>query len=165
MKQYIGIDPSFRKNGFAVCVIGGGEAKFYILDGFLQFIEWVTDWKEGNEFCPEFQKELFFAVENSNLQNVTFQTSHNKNIAAKMSRDAGKNQAISQCTVDYLKAVFGDENVYELSPLQKGKKIEDTAVFLAYAESLGIKLINYKNKKNEQDKRDAFLLATKIMNK
>lgn len=50
MKRYIGIDPSFRKNGFAVCMIGGGEAAFYILDGFLDFIHWVKDYKEANEF-------------------------------------------------------------------------------------------------------------------
>ena len=164
MKRYIGIDPSFRKNGFAVCMIGGGEAAFYILDGFLDFIEWVKDYKEANEFWPEFQCGTFFAVENSNLQNVTFQTSTNKNIAAKMSRDAGKNQAISQCTVDYLKHVFSEDNVIELSPLEKGKKIENNAVFVAYAASLGIKLNNYKGNKTEQDKRDAFLLATKILN-
>lgn len=164
MKQYIGIDPSYRKNGFAICVIGGSEAYFFVLDGFLEFIEWVNNWKKANESWQEFKLNLKFCVENSNLQNVTFDMRGNKNVIAKISRDAGKNQAISQCTVDYLKAVFSQENVFELSPIEKGKKIENNAVFVAYAESLGIKLNNYKGKKVEQDKRDAFLLATKLLN-
>jgi hypothetical protein len=102
MKQYIGIDPSFRKNGFAVCVIGGGEANFYIMDGFLEFVEWFKSWKAANESWKEFECELLFAVENSNMQNVTFDMRGSKQVIAKISRDAGKNQAISQCTVDYL---------------------------------------------------------------
>ena len=41
--NYIGIDPSFRKDGFAVCVIDtDNTAAFTIMKGgLLQFISWI----------------------------------------------------------------------------------------------------------------------------
>jgi hypothetical protein len=58
--------------------------------------------------------------------------------------------------------MFGAENVTELSPLQKGNKIENDVIFRAIAKDAGIVLTNYKGQVGEQDKRDAFMMALKI---
>ena len=165
MKHYIGIDPSFRKNGFAICIIGGKEADFKIFNGFLDFLTWLKNYKEANE-DPEwkdFKVQTFFCIENSNLQALSFDMSGSKPIACKKSRDVGKNMAISQCTVDVCRLLFGKDAVFEVSPLEKGSKKSDLIV-TSYAKAEGIVLKNYKGNDNEQDKRDAFMLATKILN-
>lgn len=166
MKHYIGIDPSFRKNGFAICIIGGKEADFKVFNGFLEFLEWLHLYKKANE-QPEwkdFKTEPFFCIENSNLQALSYDMSGSKSVACKKSRDVGKNQAISQCTVDVCRLLFGKDFVYEVSPLEKGSKKSDLIV-RSLAVTEGISLKNYKGKENEQDKRDAFMLAMKIYKK
>jgi len=151
---FIGIDPSFRKNGFAICVIDedltANFIKFIDVHGF---VCWLID-------APH---NAFYCIENSNLQNETFDMSGSKSIIAKKSRDVGKNMAISQITVDICMQKAGKENVLELSPLQKGKKITDNSIFLNIAHQERIKLLNYKGLKGEQDERDAFLLAIKAI--
>lgn len=162
LNQYIGIDPSFRKKGFAICIIGGGEADFKIFDGFIQFAAWIKILKESNKIFPDVRLNFNFCIENSNLTNATFDMRGSKQLIAKVSRDAGKNQAISQITVDYCRLMFDAENVTELSPLQKGNKIENDVIFRAIAKDAGIVLTNYKGQVGEQDKRDAFMMALKI---
>jgi hypothetical protein len=110
------------------------------------------------------QLDYKFCIENSNLTNATFDMRGNKNIIAKVSRDAGKNQAISQITTDYCRLLFPDA-VTEVSPLQKGAKIDNDVIFRAIAKDARITLTNYKGQVGEQDKRDAFMLALKILNK
>jgi len=164
LKQYIGIDPSFRKNGFAICIIGGGEASFKIFEGFLQFFDWLQSYKKANEAdeWKDFKTDTFFCIENSNLQALSFDMRGNVSVACRKSRDVGKNQAISQCTVDICTLLFGKDKVLELSPLQKGAKVENDVIFRAIAKDAGIALTNYKGQVGEQDKRDAFMLALKI---
>ena len=167
LKQYIGIDPSFREKGFAVCVIGGGEAVFKVFKGFIDFVEWLNLYKRSNDYFEGLYLDIKICIENSNLTNTTFDMRGSKQLIAKVSRDVGKNQAISQITVDYCRLLFGVDAVTELSPLQKGAKIENNiiendVVFRAIANDAGITLTNYKGNKNEQDKRDAFMLALKI---
>jgi hypothetical protein len=65
LKQFIGIDPSFREKGFAICIIGGGEADFKIFKGFIQFACWLRLMKEGNKIFPEVQLDYKFCIENS----------------------------------------------------------------------------------------------------
>jgi hypothetical protein len=161
LKQFIGIDPSFREKGFAICIIGGGEADFKIFKGFIQFACWLRLMKEGNKIFPEVQLDYKFCIENSNLTNATFDMRGDKKVIAKVSRDAGKNQAISQITTDYCRLLFPDA-VTELSPLQKGAKIDNDVIFRAIAKDAKITLTNYKGQVGEQDKRDAFMLALKI---
>jgi hypothetical protein len=166
MTHYIGIDPSFRKNGFAICIIGGKVADFKVFNGFLQFLTWLNEMKELKEkpFFDFVEFNPLFCIENSNLQALSFDMSGTKPVACKKSRDVGKNMAISQCTADACRLFFGDNAVLELSPLEKGSKKSDLIV-RAIAQSENINLTNYKGNENEQDKRDAFMLAMKIYKK
>jgi len=149
---YIGIDPAFRENGFCACIIDEDDtANFIVFVNTYDFICWLLDAPQNGVWC----------VENSNLQDETFDMTGSKHVVAKKSRSVGKNMAISQLTVDILRRTFGTSNVLEVSPKQKGRKIEDNVIFLALAKQEKIKLLNYKGNKNEQDKRDAFVLALK----
>ena len=161
LKQFIGIDPSFREKGFAICIIGGGEAVFKVFKGFIEFVQWLDNYKKANDYFEGLYLDIKFCIENSNLTNATFDMRGNKNVIAKVSRDAGKNQAISQITTDYCRLLFPDA-VTEVSPLQKGAKIDNDVIFRAIAKDAKITLTNYKGQVGEQDKRDAFMLALKI---
>ncbi len=145
---YIGIDPAFRKDGFCVCIIDEvGDVDFITFkDGFLGFILWL--WK-----APD---NVIVTIENSNLQNTTF-VPKGANVATKMrrSRDAGKNMAASQYTVDTCRAKFGDHRTIEISPRAKGPKWSDKT-FLLTVKQEGHKLLSYRGK---QDERDAYKLA------
>lgn len=141
----IGIDPAFRTGGFYVCELENNTATFICMKSFLDFLDYIA-----------LKKGAKAVIENSNLQNVSFRSSTNKNIAAKMSRNVGANQAISQITVDVCIHFLGKENVKELSPLQKGTKWDNATMLAA---SKAHKLVNYKGLKGEQDKRDAYKLA------
>jgi len=151
---YIGIDPAFRTNGFAICIIDEEDTVSFknFRNGFREFIRWVMDDAPTNaKYC----------VENSNLQNSTFDMRGSKGVVAKVSRSVGKNQAISQLVVDLLEEYFGERNVYNIRPKEKGKKITDLALFDAYVESNGHegKMYGYKRLKKQQDERDAYKLA------
>jgi hypothetical protein len=161
LKQFIGIDPSFREKGFAICIIGGGEAVFKVFKGFIEFVQWLDNYKKANDYFEGLYLDIKFCIENSNLTNATFDMRGNKNVIAKVSRDAGKNQAISQITTDYCRLLFPDA-VTEVSPIQKGAKIDNDVIFRAIAKDAKITLTNYKGQVGEQDKRDAFMLALKI---
>jgi hypothetical protein len=155
MYCYIGIDPAFRKNGFAVCIIDeDNTADFKIFENFYAFISWLWD-------AP---LKAYVCIENSNLQDSNFNVkkTDTKELAAKKGRDVGKNMAISQATVDFCRKHFGEAFVVELSPKEKGAKIEDLKIFEAIVRRDNIKLINYKGQVGEQDKRDAYMLARKV---
>ena len=144
---YIGIDPAFRERGFAICIIDETkEVAFRIFRSFLSFLDWLMEAPENCIVC----------IENSNLQNATFNMGGNKAQLAKHSRDVGKNQAASQYTVDACVKFFGEENVIELSPKQKGEKIKVDGIVFGLAKQYGHKLLK---KKLNQDERDAYKLA------
>ena len=150
--NYVGIDPSFRKSGFAVCVIDEtGEVGFKVFYRFLEFIKWATT--EG-----ELPQPAYITIENSNLQNITFNMRGSRNVVAKTSRDVGKNMAASQYTVDFCEWLVGSGNVLGISPRQKGAKWND-ATFRAVLRQNRHTVHDYKGNKNEQDKRDAYQLA------
>lgn len=144
----IGIDPAFRKSGFCVCVISPDKTvKFEVFkNGFIDFIKWL-------EFLTE---DVIVAVENSNLQNVTFDTKGTPAVQRRKSRNAGANMAISQCTYDLCVHRFGAQKVIEISPLMKGVKWSEKT-FSRTVLSENHELINYG--KGSQDKRDAYKLA------
>ena len=142
----IGIDPAIRKNGFALCFYDtiNKTIDFQIMD-FIDFVFYVMD-RDTYSYK--------FAVENSNLQNLSFDMKGNKGVLARKSRNVGMNQAVSQLTCDLLKR-RGFE-VVEISPKQKGAKLEHETF---KALTMNMNVANYKGLKGEQDKRDAFKIA------
>jgi len=155
--KIIGIDPAFRSNGFWICEIypQTNTVAFSCMKEFIHFIQYIEEQDKENTIT---------VIENSNLQNVTFLSSTKKNVAAKLSRNAGMNQAISQITVDICKHFINPNNVIEISPAQKGQKW-DNQTTTSVAKSLKHTLTNYKGLKSEQDKRDAYKLALIALNK
>ena len=110
---YIGIDPAFRKKGFAVCIIDEDKTiRTIIMKSFLEFIAWIRD---------DAPAKAIAVVENSNLQNKTFDMSGTKATVARKSRNVGANQAVSQITFDLTKEKYKNL-AFEVSPKQKGKK-------------------------------------------
>ena len=147
----IGIDPAFRKDGFCVCIIDEQkEVQFKTFkNGLLDFIKWL----------PELPDNVLIAIENSNLQKVSFDTKGSPAVQRRKSRDVGRNQAISQCVVDVCVDRFGLGKVIEVTPLMKGNKWSK-ATFSRVVLSEGHTLINYG--RGNQDKRDAYKLALNV---
>jgi hypothetical protein len=158
----IGIDPAFRKNGFSICILDTIEknARFITFkNGFLDFIGWVL------HDAPDIALKPVFIIENSNKSDYIFSAfiiKMNGQQKINYAKSVGKNMAASQYTCDLLTTVFGKQSVYELTPLQKGKKIVNIEYFKLISK--GYELINYKGLGIEQDKRDAFMLALKNVN-
>ena len=151
-KCIMGIDPAFRKDGFAVCIIDETkEVSFKVFKSFLDFLIWL--WSPGE--APD---NVIVCVENSNLQDKTFDMSGTKAVVARKSRNVGCNQAVSQCTVDACRHRYGTKRVIEISPAQKGKKWNNV-YFMSMARSNGHIITQYKGNKTEQDKRDAYQIA------
>ena len=168
-KLFIGIDPAFRKNGFAMCIIDMSDKTVQFRtfkNGFLDFVGW---------FLHESPEVALFCVENSNLTAATFWTHKDKKTKklltaaqakrnpnavlltkgelSRISRGVGKNQAISQNVVDLLNTKYP---VVNISPKEKGAKWLKQATAKAYLYTE--RLTPNKNTTN-QDDRDALLLA------
>lgn len=144
----IGIDPAFRKAGFAAAILDEtGEVEGRMFRGLLEFMRWV----ESREWPGQ---TIIVGVENSNLQDVTFDMRGNKGEVARRSRNAGANQAASQYTVDYCRHFFGDDYVFEISPRQKGGKWTQIQ-FRAVLKQEGHRTAGKFN----QDQRDAYKIA------
>lgn len=166
---YIGIDPSFRKKGFSIAIIDYSDRTVNFKtfkNGLLDFISWMhSDSPNTGVIC----------IENSNLQDKLFKTHKAKNGGAyltpqqakfipsvplsrferdKANRDVGKNQAISQNTVDLCR-YFTKFNTYDISPLQKGGKWTELQ-FLGVLNSEKLTTINLDP---SQDEIDALQIA------
>lgn len=150
MYRIIGIDPAFREKGFAICYLKFEEKEnYHCFTTFKKPYHFFTKTNDFNDFGS-----LYFGIENSNLQNLTFRESKKISVAERISRNVGANQAVSQMVVDFLREYYGEQKVYEFSPRGKGKK--DTQ--LDYERKcLALKL--QPNKRTSQDERDAFKLA------
>lgn len=149
MKIRIGIDPAFRKNGFGVCIIDEtNDIRFLRVASFLDFLRWL-----GTDAPAE---NVTVVIENSNMQDATFGGRMSYNQFGARSRDAGKNMAVSQCTVDACVYKWGATNVRGISPKQKGRKWTKLQA-KAVALSMGLQL----PKKTTQDDIDAFQLAVR----
>jgi hypothetical protein len=152
MTLYIGVDPAFREGGFYVCVLNDNIADFQQMKTFIDFVEFIDKIADNN-------LEAFICIENSNETNHTFISPKIRSAPAreKISRDVGKNQAVSQMSVDYAKHRL-KIGVYSVSPAEKGTKWDNRTMQFSLKES-GYSVQNYKGLKGEQDKRDAYKLA------
>lgn len=162
IKTYIGIDPAFRKDGMAMCIISFSpqsqqwKMEFFKLKSVLDACKHFMF--SGRDATPDEKiayRSLVFCVENSNDQSCTFDKSGNKGVAARKSRNVGANQAVSQLICDIIKEFRPGATLIELSPLKKGSKLT-SAEFLASAKAHGV---IYSGKTTSQDKRDAYKLA------
>jgi len=118
---------------------------------YKRFVDFILDVPKWSEFNP------VVLVEDSSLQNVTFNSSINRAILSRMSRNVGMNQGASRIAYEWIK-----ENGYEaynISPEQKGKKW-GKEIFLKIFQSEGYKFEpNFKPAKISQDEIDCFTLA------
>lgn len=160
VRTFIGIDPAFREYGIGICVLIEGQNGLKAT-----FPRYRTTWDALNAIADiarhaEGMDDTFFAVENSNQQNTTFQKYYGgKNVGQllKISRNVGANQAISQLIVDLLKGY--DVELLEISPERKGSKwTKEGAAMIA--KQYGIEL-----PKTSQDDRDALKLALILFEK
>ena len=148
-RYYVGIDPAFRINGFAMAIIDS-KTKTVVYSqfkaGFIDFSKWAIQNQQM------FDKTLI-CVENSNLMNRTFDMRGSKLVIARKSRDVGKNQAISQNVVDLCQSL--GFSVIEMSPKGKGNKWNHSTL----EQVLNDEGLKPEVNKTNQDKRDACKLA------
>ena len=151
---FIGVDPAFRAGGFVSVIIDMADrtARVMTFESLLHWHDWLRS--------PDAPAQAYVCVENSNLQNKTFDMSGGKPEVARMSRNAGANQAVSQLAFESARARYGTKTVYEVSPRQKGAKVTDARLFAAIVQQAGILL---PKQKLSQDARDAFMLADMAM--
>jgi hypothetical protein len=150
---YIGIDPAFRRNGFALAMIQDKTISYIqFKGGFIDFYCWLVDDAPRPEKC-------IICVENSNLTNKSFDMRGSRLVVARKSRDVGKNQATSQYVVDILKE-WG-YRVIDMSPKNKGGKWSS----ISLERVLKSEGISQSEKRTNQDKRDAAKLALIAMKK
>ena len=155
MRTLIGVDPALRLNGMAACFIMPNKVvKFKKYKRFLDFLKDSIFWKNlGNPVVM---------VEDSSLQNITFNNSINRAILSRMSRNVGMNQAASRIAYEWIKD-NGCE-AYNISPEAKGKKFNKD-VFMKVVASERLKFEpDFKPAKISQDEIDAFFLALMAKN-
>ena len=167
--KYLGIDPAFRKSGFATCIIDEQNTAWFrtIKGGLLEFLK----------FIEEMPDDVIACTENSNLQDITFYTHRapngtllsasqarfvrgarplKKSELAKASRNVGANQAASEYTYQATVKRWGESRAFQVSPRDKGKTWADDR-FQMVAKSEKHKLIDYRRSKD--DYRAAYQVA------
>ena len=150
--KFIGIDPAARANGFAVCVIDTVEKTATLIrfaDTF-DFPVWLKS---------EAPDSAFVCVENSGRTNATFRKHKDPLIRDAMGRRAGANIGVSKNTVKALHKKYGEHNVLDISPRQKGRVIKDMSLFLRMVHAEGLTVIKDKRKKILEDDMVAFHMA------
>lgn len=147
MKQIrVGIDPAFRKTGFAVCILDTDNSAYFKIfkNSMLDFLWW---------FLNDRPENALWIVENSNLQDYMWPDKKDENDTSKIKKreksgmDVGKNQAASQFTVDLIKSLKCE--VIDISPLQKGKAWSETQ-FMQQVNFRKIKILNYSGREDER---------------
>ena len=139
----IGIDPAFRQKGIGFCILDGKEVIFKQYS----IIELLNDINAG---CF---KSASVCVENSKLQNTSFDMAGSKSVVARKSRNVGANQAVSQIICDAIR--FKCAKFLEISPLKKGEKFLDSSIIEG---SCKLHKWTMNKKRLNQDDRDAFKL-------
>lgn len=154
----IGIDPAFRANGFgAAIILPAGEVWLKTFGRPADFYTWAL-----SEAAPH---AALVCVENSYLQNATFDLEGSKMVVARKSRNVGFNQAISQAVVEFCQVRWGAVNVRQLSPQEKGSKWTEVyfnAVLKQEGHHLAPAMLEawpHQKHKANQDERDAYKLA------
>jgi hypothetical protein len=155
MRTYIGVDPAIRLNGMAACfILPDKQVVFKRYKRFVDFLIHAQDYRSF--YLP------VVLVEDSSLQNVTFNSSINRAILSRMSRNVGMNQGASRIAYEWIK-LQGCE-AYNISPEQKGKKW-GKEIFMKVFQNEGYKFEpNYKPVKISQDEIDCFTLALQAKN-
>lgn len=150
----IGVDPALRIKGMAVCIIADRTMIFKRYKRFVDFLKNVEAWVV--------YENPIVLVEDSSLQNVTFNNSINRAILSRMSRNVGMNQATSRIAYEWIKGY--DIEAYNISPEAKGKKFNKD-VFMRVVASERLKFQpDFKPAKISQDEIDAFFLALMAKN-
>jgi hypothetical protein len=147
---YIGVDPAFRQGGFWACILDMAD-KSVVFKCFEDVLHW-HDWLRS----PDAPGSCFVCVENSNLQNQTFDMSGSREKVARGSRNVGTNQAVSELAYRSAVRRYGKGKVWQVSPKEKGRKWTPDQ-FGYIAQSDGVVLP--KGPVN-QDCRDAYQLAS-----
>lgn len=125
------------------------EVRFTKYKRFVDFILDVPKWNQ----CAR----PLVLIEDSSLQNVTYNNSINRAILSRMSRNVGMNQGASRIAYEWIKENGYDG--YNISPEQKGKKWTKE-IFLKIFEREGYKFEpHFKPAKISQDEIDCFSLA------
>lgn len=146
---YIGVDPAFRAGGFWAAILD-------MEDKTLRFMEFdLLSWHDFLR-SPDAPAQCFICVENSNMQNKSFDLTGTKAEVARKGRNVGCNQAVSELTYRSAVLRYGARNVFQISPKEKGAKITDTRVFFGLMKQEGILL---PAASTNQDQRDAAKLA------
>ena len=155
MRTFIGVDPALRLNGMAACFIE--YDKTVVFKKYKRFVDFLKDsvrWKMYNN--------PVVMVEDSSLQNITFNNSTNRAILSRLSRNVGMNQGASRIAYEWIKD-NGCE-VYNISPEQKGKKWSKE-MFLKIFEREGYTFEpDFKPARISQDEIDCFTLAIQAKN-
>jgi hypothetical protein len=155
MRTFIGVDPALRLNGMAACfIMPDKEVKFKKYKRFVDFLKDAIWWTMY--YNP------VVMVEDSSLQNITFNNSTNRAILSRLSRNVGMNQGASRIAYEWINE-HGCE-VYNISPEQKGKKWSK-GLFLRVFEREGYTFEpDFKPEKISQDEIDCFTLAIQAKN-
>ena len=154
MRTLIGVDPAIRINGMAACFIECD--KQVVFKKYKRFVDFLKDSVRWKLLKP------VVIIEDSSLQNITFNNSTNRAILSRMSRNVGMNQAASRIAYEWIKD-NGCE-AYNISPEQKGKKWSKE-IFLKIFEREGYKFEpDFKPAKISQDEIDCFTLALQAKN-
>ena len=155
MRTFIGVDPALRLNGMAACFIMPDKVvRFKKYKRFVDFLKNVEAWVV--------YENPVVMVEDSSLQNITFNNLTNRAILSRMSRNVGMNQGASRIAYEWIKD-NGCE-AYNISPEQKGKKWSKE-MFLKIFEREGYKFEqDFKIAKISQDEIDCFSLAIQAKN-
>jgi hypothetical protein len=140
----------------AACFINPDKVvEFKKYKRFVDFLEDSFHWHKDYE-------NVVVLVEDSSLQNVTFNSSINRAILSRMSRNVGMNQAASRIAYEWIKE-NGCE-AYNISPEQKGKKW-GKETFMKVFQNEGYKFeADFKPAKISQDEIDCFTLALQAKN-
>jgi hypothetical protein len=155
LRTLIGVDPALRINGMAACFIMTDKVvRFKKYKRFVDFLKNVEAWVV--------YENPVVMVEDSSLQNITFNNSTNRAILSRMSRNVGMNQAASRIAYEWIKE--HDIEAYNISPEAKGKKFNKD-VFMKVVASERLKFEpDFKPAKISQDEIDAFFLALMAKN-
>jgi hypothetical protein len=155
LRTFIGVDPALRLNGMAACFIMTDKVvRFKKYKRFVDFLKNVEAWVV--------YENPVVMIEDSSLQNITFNNSTNRAILSRLSRNVGMNQGASRIAYEWIKD-NGCE-AYNISPEQKGKKWSKE-MFLKIFEREGYKFEpDFKSAKISQDEIDCFSLAIQAKN-
>lgn len=133
----------------ASCIIAD---KVIIFKKYKRFVDFIKDVPTWNDY-----HNPIILVEDSSLQNITFNSSINRAILSRMSRNVGMNQGASRIAYEWIKE--NGYNAFNISPEGKGRKW-GKEVFLKVVEQERLKFEpNFKPAKVNQDMIDAFFLA------